>query len=270
MSKLIIGIIAFSIVAWELFSDNALHFRYYIANVSANPIKTISLTLILGLLILIFFFFFSKWFGNPIESQIKTIEPAMEEFKNHNVKIDSIKRSMTSKYVAIYERLKPINKKLSVEEQILKFMNDARFLYNNYPSAFNAVEGFSRNYDMSKVTQVTALKIEKFKHTFLFVSHNPNEADLKLTYLKYEDLPDNKKLRQILDPVFEDDVLNWLRKEFENRLSKNSENPEKGYQHCSQIMGEWALIGVPDPFNNNNYLSNLLKGVVWLDLAEVK
>lgn len=265
----ILMIIFFALLGiWAAYSFDTLWMRYFLSNLFAYPVKTISLTLCLILLILIFYLILVAGFIGPITNQVNAIEPAIEEFKNHNIKIDSIRLAVTSEYVAIYERLKPSDKKHSVEEYISKFMKDSRFLYKNCPSVFNSAVGFSKNYDMSGVTQVTALRIEKFKHTFLFFTHNLNEPDQKLIYLKYEDLPNNKALHQILDPVFEDEVLDNLRMYFEDGLSKGLIVDSYKYEYSSQNPGEWTLIGVPDPFNRNNYLSNLLRDAVWLNLAE--
>ena len=90
--------------------------RYFLSNLFAYPVKTISLTLCLILLILIFYLILVAGFIGPITNQVNAIEPAIEEFKNHNIKIDSIRLAVTSEYVAIYERLKPSDKKHSYSE----------------------------------------------------------------------------------------------------------------------------------------------------------
>ncbi len=266
-----IFIILFIILTiWSIFSfDTArinLVARYYMANLSANPIKISFYTFCAVLLTITVFIVIYKGIAKPIRSQVKAIEPAFINFKDFNIKVNGSKT--TSEYVKIYERLRATNKKCSVKEQILKFIDDNRFFYTNYPMEFKNNPSFNQQYSMLEVTQITALRVNEFRHTILFVSHNPSLQDKKLSYFTYENLPDNDSLHQILDPVFTDKVLNTLRENFEMWLKRGSGiHGSVGLAVTignKKLDGDWMWIGVPDPFNSNNNLNNLLTESIWL------
>lgn len=268
--RTIVIILFIILTIWSIFgfetSNISLALKYFIANVLANPIKTIlTLVGILGLAtILCLFTHFT--IIRPIRNQIEKIEPLAVEFKERNIKFELNSKTI-SEYIKIYDQLRS-KKRLELNVQILKFIDDSKFVYSNLPDALKNYQELNTSiFNMNRVTQVTALKIEKYKHTILFISHNEKKADRQINFYKFDNLPENEILQTYLDSIFTDEILNPLRQNFEFWLKNNyGLHGSAGVALATKPNhdGEWMWIGVPEPFNENNNLSNLLAENVFL------
>ena len=121
---------------------------------------------------------------------------------------------------------------------------------------------------MNYATQITALKIGKYKHTILFVSHNDGLPDKKVTLIKFDEFPSNEKLHKILDPIFDDKILDSMKENFDYWLKNNI--GIHGSAGISVTIGntdkknKWMWLGVPEPFKDNKGLNLLLTESIWL------
>ena len=90
------GIIIYILLGiWAIFSFDTekinLFSRYYIGNIIANPYKYVSYSIICILMTIMLTFIFYKEFYLKIQNQAKIIEPALSNFKDFNIEIDSLK-----------------------------------------------------------------------------------------------------------------------------------------------------------------------------------
>ena len=261
-----IAIIVYIILGiWAIFSFDteklSLFFRYYVANILAEPIKTCLYTLAIPISIVCLY----KGIYKQIMNQTESIEPALSNFKDFNIKIDPI--NTTRDYIKIYNRLNTNEARKDIKDQILKFIDDSRFFYKNYPSAFKNNIAFNQMYDMSSSTQVTVLRIDKFKETILFISHNSNLPDKKISMYTYDKLPDNESLYKILDSAFTDKSLNILNDyyySFEKNGVGQYGSAGVGVAAESVNKPKWMLLWLPDPFNAENNLNKLILESIWL------
>jgi hypothetical protein len=265
------AIILFIILGiWSIFSFETsrifLAFKYYWSNILVFPIRTISITIIALVISSVLVIIVNKGIVNPIRLQQQKIENIKHEFEIRNIKIDFNSEMMLS-YLKIHDKLKS-NGTSSIENEILNFIDNSRFFYNNLPAIFENNPEFNKQvFNMINPTQVVAIKIKRYKHTILFISHNKNFPDKRIKILSYEDLPSNLELHKILDSIFTDLILNTLKENFENWHKYNiGLHGSAGVAVATNpnLSGGWMWIGVPDPFNNENNLNNLLAENIYL------
>lgn len=265
-----IAIILYIILGiWALISFDTekpgIVIRYYVANIIANPIKTVLYTFVIIVFTITSLLIFNKILYRPIVSQIKIIEPAFSNFKDFDIKFDSL--NTTAEYVKIYERLRMKSKKYSLEDQILNFIDDSRFFYKNYPACFKKNNNFNQLYDLTDKTQVIVIRLEKYKETLLFIHHNPKLPDRKISTFTYEGLPSNFALSKILDPIFSSKNYSYIN-DYYDYFDKHGigqyGSTGIGVANSSIKNHEWMLLWLPDPFNKDNNLNNLLAESVWL------
>jgi hypothetical protein len=257
------GLILYTLMGiWAFYSFETtkitLTSKYLFANFISNPIKTSSYTLIIILIVFGFGIIINKGFINPIRNQISIIEPIFTAYEERNYDTKKFKRS---EFIKIYEKLnKSTNKNLSDKQQVLRFLENSKSIYQNIPPIIQSGTTYNTKiFNMNRVTQVTMLRIENYKHTIIFISHNPSKADQSITVYDYQNLPDNNSLHQILDPIFTNEILNTLRNDFEMWLNGGSIHGSAGLSVTTSknLDGEWLYIGVPKPFNDYN-LNNLI------------
>lgn len=265
------AIIVFIILSiWSIFSFETykifLAARYYWGNILTSPARTISITLLTLTIAFLFTIVTYKGLILPIRTQEKKIEAVYGEFKERNIEVDSSLK-FTTEYLKIYNQLK-VGKRLPLKDEILKFIDNSKFFYSNLPTYFNENPDFNTCiFNMTPVTQVTALKIDNFQHTILFITHNINRPDKEINIYSYQNLPTNTNLHQILDPIFTDEILNTLRGNFEFWLAQGTGiHGSAGVAVTTHpsLNGDWLWIGVPEPFNKDNNLNNLLVENIYL------
>lgn len=257
-----VGMILFILLSiWSLFSFETtkiiLSGKYLYGNFVSNPTKIVGYILLLILLIIGLFVTINNGFKKPFANQMAAIEPIIPAFEERNYNTEKFKHS---EYIKIYERLnRNTNKKLSDKEQVLKFIENSRFIYQNLPEIITKeTSSNTQIFNMNRVTQVTMLRVEKYKHTIILISHNPKLED-RLSVYEYKNLPDNNKLRKISDEVFTDEILNTLRDNFEMWLNGGIIHGSAGLAVTTSrnLKGDWLWIGVPNPFNDY-YLNDLI------------
>lgn len=247
---------------WSLFAFETtkivLTGKYLYGNFISNPLKISFYTIIILLFIFGFILTLNRGFINPIKNQIGAIEPIIPAFLERNYNVENFKRE---EFIKVFEKLnKDTNKNLNEEQQVLKFLENSKYVYQNLPIIIESETTYNTKvFNMNRITQATILKVEKYKHTIILISHNPNKPDRLVTSYNFEDLPDNKTLKNIVDPIFDDDKINEIRQTFEMWLSGGFIHGSAGLSVSTskKLDGEWLWIGVPNPFNDYN-LNNLV------------
>ena len=252
------GMVLFILLSiWALFSFETtriiLSGKYLYGNFITNPIKTLGYILLLLLIIIGFCLTLNNGFIKPFRNQMVAIEPIIPAFKERNYNVDSFKQS---EFIKVYEKLnKNTNRNLSDKEQVLKFIENSKFVYQNLPKIIKTETTYNTQvFNMNRVTQVTILRVERYKHTIILISHNPNVEDRLLSVYDFKNLPDNNSLHKILDPVFTEEILNTMRDNFEMWLNGGFIHGSAGLAVTTSrnLDGEWLWIGVPNPFNDYN------------------
>ncbi len=256
------GLILYTLMGiWAFYSFDTskiiLIGKYVIGNFVASPIKTSSFALALILTIICLGVVISKGFMKPIQNQMAVIEPIPIHWKEQlQYNVENFNRS---EYIKLYETLnKNNNKNLSDRELILKFLENSKRVYRNLPEIIEEETQYNTKYvNFNRVTQVTMLKIKKYQHSILFISHNPNKPDRLVDIYNYDELPDNRILHQVLDPIFDDENLNKIRIQFDTWPNAGTIHGGVGFAASLSPVYEWLWIGVPHPFKDHN-LNNLI------------
>jgi len=253
---------------WAIFSFDEVRvksaIKYLGANLVAQPYKTTIYLILVVLLSTALSLIVYYGFISPFKNQRSAIDPVYVGLIERNYNTADFK---TSEYVVLYEKLKQSNdKNLNLRKKVLKFIDKSRFVYQNLPQIVkNNINYNTKIFNFNRVTQVTLIYIKKYRHTFLFISHNENKPDKELKEHIFDVLPNNIEIKKIVDPIFPQECFELINSAFDRWL-ENKEHTVHGsaglYVHTDRSLdGRWLCIGIQEP-NQNYNLNNLIAEVI--------